>query len=191
MSWKCTALIVTLAIAPSTAAAQVIPPSVPTNLDVPAGHTAFLIARAEGSQNYICLSSGPGFRWILFGPQATLFDDGDQQVITHFLSPNPDEDGAPRATWQHSGDTSAVWAAAVENSADPTFVAPGAIPWLLLRRVGDQDGPAGGDTLTGTTFIQRVNTAGGTAPVTGCKSTKDVGKKALVPYTTDYVFYRN
>jgi hypothetical protein len=28
------------------------------------------------------------------------------------------------------------------------------------------------------------------APVTGCKSAKDTGKKALVPYTTDYVFYR-
>jgi hypothetical protein len=43
--------------------------------------------------------------------------------------------------------------------------------------------------MTRTTFIQRVNTAGGVAPVTGCRAAKDVGKRALVPYTTDYVFY--
>ena len=47
-----------------------------------------------------------------------------------------------------------------------------------------------GGKLTATTYIQRVNTAGGIAPVTGCKSAKDTGKKALVHYKTDYVFYR-
>ena len=41
-----------------------------------------------------------------------------------------------------------------------------------------------------TTFIQRVNTAGGIVPTTGCKSARDTGKKAMVPYTADYVFYR-
>ena len=48
---------------------------------------------------------------------------------------------------------------------------------------------AGGDTLTATTFIQRVNTSGGIAPSTGCTSSTDVGKQAFVPYTADYVFY--
>ena len=110
-----------------------------------------------------------------------------QQVTTHFLSPNPAEGGTPRATWQHSGDTSTVWAAAIANSTDSSFVAPGAIPWLLLRVVGSE---GSGGKLTATTYIQRVNTAGGIAPVTGCKSAKDTGKKALVPYSTDYVFYR-
>jgi len=41
-----------------------------------------------------------------------------------------------------------------------------------------------------TTFIQRVNTEGGVAPAAGCSLPADIGKRALVAYTTDYVFYR-
>ena len=38
--------------------------------------------------------------------------------------------------------------------------------------------------------IQRINTAGGLAPTTGCSASIDVGKKALIPYTADYYFYK-
>jgi hypothetical protein len=164
---------------------------VPDSLQVPAGNKAYLEGHAFGTQNYSCLPSGSGFAWILFGPQANLFDDDDELVITHFLSPNPFESGTPRATWQHSRDTSAVWALPmVPPSFDPKFVAPGAIPWLLLQVVGAQDGPTGGNKMTATTFIHRVNTVGGIAPSTGCAVSTDVGKKALVPYQADYVFYK-
>jgi hypothetical protein len=44
--------------------------------------------------------------------------------------------------------------------------------------------------LTRTTFIQRLNTKGGTAPITGCSVAGDVGKQTLVPYTADYYFFR-
>jgi hypothetical protein len=44
--------------------------------------------------------------------------------------------------------------------------------------------------MTYTTWIQRVNTAGGIAPADGCSIAADVGKKILVPYLADYVFYR-
>jgi uncharacterized protein DUF3455 len=179
-----------LALLDTVASAQVVVPPVPANLNVPSGQP-FLLAKAEGTQNYVCVPSSSSFVWAFYGPQATLFDPAsEQQIITHFLSPNPDEGGALRATWQHSGDTSAVWAAAIASSTDPGYVTPGAIPWLLLQVKGTADGPTGGDALAGTLYIQRVNTAGGAAPVTGCKNAKDVGKKALVPYTTDYVFYR-
>src|SRR5262249_21237640 len=107
-----------------------------------------------------------------------------------FLSANPAENGTPRATWQHSRDTSSVWAVMTASSSDPEFVSPGAIPWFLLRAVGAQYGPNWGHKLVRTTFIQRVNTAGGLAPATGCAATTDVGKKVLVPYTAEYVFYR-
>jgi hypothetical protein len=187
-----TALAVALTVAlPQPAHADdVTPPHVPGNIRVPAGNTAFLEGHAIGTQDYICLPSGSGFAWTFFGPQATLFNDDDEQVITHFLSPNPDEGGTPRATWQHSQDTSTVWAMAIASSSNPGFVAPGAIPWLLLEVVGAQDGPTGGRTLTATTFIQRLNTSGGVAPSTGCTSSTDVGKKAFVPYTADYFFYK-
>ena len=56
--------------------------------------------------------------------------------------------------------------------------------------VGAQDGLTGGHKLTATTFIQRLNTSGGIAPSMGCAALTDVGKRALVPYTADYFFYK-
>jgi hypothetical protein len=126
----------------------------------------------------------------LFGPQATLFNDDARQIITHFLSPNPDEGGTARATWQHSRDTSAVWAQRIAFSSDPDFVEPGAIPWFLLQVVGAERGPTGGQRLAETTYIQRVYTTGGLEPSTGCAQAEDVGQRALVPYTADYLFYK-
>jgi Protein of unknown function (DUF3455) len=192
MSVKMTALMFTLALAGSqaTTAALVDPPAVPANLVVPGGLQPYMLAHAEGTQNYMCVVGPSGFAWTFFGPQAMLSDATGGQLMTHFLSPNRDESGAARATWLSSGDSTAIWGAAIASSTDAAFVAPGAIPWLLLRVVGDEDGPAGPGALTGTQYIQRINTAGGTAPAGGCKAAADVGKKALVPYTTDYVFYR-
>ena len=72
---------------------------------------------------------------------------------------------------------------------NPDFVAEDAIAWLTLPMAGVQEGPTGGDTLTKTTFIQRLNTSGGLAPADGCASLEDVGAKAFRPYTADYFFY--
>ena len=185
------AAIAALTVAAPRAQAQAIPPLVPGNLQVEPGNTAFLIGHALGTQNYVCLVAGGGFEWTFFGPQATLFDESGQQMITHFLSANPDEHGKARATWQDSQDTSAVWAAAIATSTDTSFVAAGAVPWLLLQVVGTDNGTAVAGTLSETTFVQRVNTQGGLAPATGCRQAADIGKKALVPYAADYVFYKH
>jgi hypothetical protein len=170
---------------------RVTPPPVPDNLQVPAGNKVSFLGHAFGTQNYICLPSGSAFIWTLFTPQATLFDDHDRQVTTHFFSPNPDENGIVRAAWQHSRDTSAVWGRAIASSSDGNFVAPGAIPWLLIQVVGAEDGPTGGDRLTAATFIHRLNTVGGIAPSSGCALSTDVGKTAFMPYTADYFFYKD
>jgi hypothetical protein len=183
-------VVVALTAGVSRAEAQVIPPLVPANLEVPSGNTPFLVGHAVGTQNYVCLLRAGGFAWTFFGPQATLFDDNGRQLTTHFLSANPDENGTLRATWQHSQDTSAIWALAIANSTDPAYVLPSAIPWLLLRVVGTEAGPTGGAILSASTFVQRVNTSGGIAPADGCARAADIGKRALVPYTADYVFYR-
>ena len=189
MYWK--SLFGALAIAAPIAAmaGTITPPAVPDNLAVPEESKAFAIGHAVGTQNYVCLPSGAAAKWVLFGPQATVFDDDGQQVLTHFLSPNPAESGTPRATWQHSSTTSAVWAVKEEESDDPQFVAPGAIKWFRLRVVGAQLGSSA-DRLPKTTFIHRVNTSGGVAPASECAAPADVGKTKLVPYTADYVFYR-
>ena len=165
------------------------PPRVPPNIQVPAGNKVFLEGDAIGTQDYICLPSGSGFAWTFFGPQATLFNDHGEQIITHFLSPNPFQGGTPRVTWQDSEDTSTVWAVMIAQSSDPAFVQPDAIPWFLLKVVGAQEGPTG-DKLSKTTFIQRLNTSRGVAPSTGCTLSTDVGKVALVPYTAAYFFFR-
>lgn len=188
------AFVVVLGIAtPRAAGTDVTPPPVPDDLRVLDGSTAYLIGHAYGTQNYSCVPSAlspSGFAWTLFGPQATLFDDNNAQMMTHFLSANPSESGVLRPTWQHSGDTSSAWAAAVATSIDANFVAEGAIPWLLLQVKGTGYGPTLGAKLIRTTYIQRVNTAGGMAPATGCSQYSDLGKKVFVPYGADYVFYR-
>jgi Protein of unknown function (DUF3455) len=201
------AMAFTVALPQPAHSDRIKPPPVPSSIQVPAGK-AFLDGHAVGTQEYICVPCpnpatmcppDSDFAWILFTPQATLFTDNDKQVITHFFSPNPFEDNTNpgviaddmiRATWQDSRDTSTVWAMAIAASSDPAFVAPGALPWLLLDVVGAQDGPTGGHRLTSTVFIQRLNTAGGIAPLTGCALSTDVGRKASVPYTADYLFYK-
>jgi Protein of unknown function (DUF3455) len=163
------------------------PPPVPDDLVVPEGNKVFLVGHAVGTQNYICPPSG----WRLFGPQATLFNDDDKQLITHFLSPNPDESGMARATWQDSRDTSTVWAVRIAESSDPDFVAVGAIPWFLLEVVGTEPGPTGGERLTRTTFIQRLNTSGGIVPPPSrCDDPADIGITEFVSYEADYFFHK-
>ena len=154
-------------------------PAVPSNLTVEAGNVPYLQTRAYGTQNYFCQSNGT---WKLYGPQATLYPGNVPfQIATHFLSPNPEEQGLPRATWQHSHDGSAVWAAKIDEAP-----AAGAIPWLLLKKVGTIEGTIGGGLLAQTTFIQRVNMLGGVAPGVPCAP----NAIALAPYETDYIFYR-
>jgi hypothetical protein len=160
---------------------------------VPEGATPYLRTHAIGTQNYVCVATGSGLAWRFAGPQATLFVTVlgfEQQVTTHFLSPNPDEAGLPRATWQGSFDSSRVWARATQVVDDPAIIGAGNIPWLLLERAGGSRGPGGGSLLSQASFIQRIRTAGGVAPATGCSEPIHAGALALVPYSTDYVFFR-
>jgi len=157
--------------------------AVPAVIEAPPGNEEYLRAGATGTQNYMCMPSG----WTFIGPQATLIvkiANMRQQVATHFLSANPEEDGMARPTWQSSFDTSSVWAKAISTSTD--YAEPGAIPWLLLQVVGAKKGTGGGSAISETTYIQRVNTTGGAPPTTACL----VGMRAFVPYTAEYVFYR-
>jgi len=182
-------LALTIALPSSARAQSVTPPPVPTDIQVPEGNQAFLIGHGDGTQNYVC-SPGKSVGqvvWALFTPRATLFDDDGGQLTSHFFSPNPGEVNTPvRATWQDSQDSSTVWAKA--NAS--VIVDQTAVPWVLLEVVGREVGPTGGATLFGSTFIQRVSTIGGVAPTTGCDTPADLGAKAFMPYTADYVFYK-
>ena len=189
----------------NAAAQRVTPPTTPADITPPAGNSAFLLGRAVGTQGYVCLPVGTGASWTVNGarPEATLFHrffGQEVQIITHFLSPDtnpnqaaPDPLAFGNATWQSSFDSSKVWAQAVKSIApgpDASCPNAGAIACLLLQSIGSQQGPTGGAFLTQTTFIQRLNTKGGSAPADGCSTSSDVGKQTLVPYTADYYFFR-
>jgi hypothetical protein len=169
------------------------------------GNSEFLVGHAFGTQGYVCLPSGSGASWTVNNarPEATLFTTvlgAPIQIITHFLSPveNPNDVGPkpPRfgdATWQSSFDSSRVWAqkfSFVPAGTEASCPNAGAIDCLLLQTIGSADGPTGGKTLSKTTFVQRLNTKGGSAPDTGCSTSADVGKQALVGYSADYHFFR-
>ena len=177
---------------------DVTPPHVPDNIKVEDGFVPFLVGHADGTQNYVCKPSGTGFAYILFTPEATLFNGHDKQLITHYFSPNPQEANTDprvdgnlmiRATWQHL-DTSTIWAKVHQNPTGLAIVDPDSIAWLLLDVVGHLDGPTGGTTLSQTKFVQRVNTVGGNPPKEGCSSSADVGKEAFVHYKADYFFWK-
>ena len=188
-----TSLIATFALAFTTAThagGGYVRPLVPATIEPPAGLKLVLVGHAVGTQNYICAPAATptGVDWLFVGPQATLFDDYGRQITTHYQSKNPLKNDALHATWQHSGDTSAVWATRLRGSTDAAYVAPGAIEWLLLEMSGAVVGPFGGDKLAHVKYLQRVNTAGGMKPSTGCTAST-VNTRKLVDYTADYYFY--
>jgi len=174
---------------PQAVRAQVTHPPVPAAIEVPAGFKPYLIAHAVGTQGYMCVQVGSAFTWAQFGPQATLFNEDNEQILTHFLSPTP-YSLLPAPTWQTSRDSSAVWGQPIASSSDPAFVTPGAIAWLLLEAAVVGSGPNGGERLVPTRYIQRVNTFEGAAPTTGCSAPEHVKSRALVYYEADYVFYK-
>lgn len=180
----------------------------PPEITPPPGNVLFLTAHATGTQDYICLPSteGDSNTWVFFSPQATLsialFDHLSQQAVTHFLSPIPNPTSLPAPgctlstetnevscpTWQSSVDSSAVWGGKVGSinaGTDASCPNNGAIPCLLLSAVATRKGQLNPGILEKTTFIQRLNTNGGSAPTASCKA----GDQALVPYSADYSFY--
>ncbi len=197
---------------------ELTPPMVPAAIQVPAGNSAYLLGHATGTQGYICLPTSTGsYAWSNTGstsgpaniarPEAILYTGRDFEIITHFLSPNPlepapnpFENGQPRPTWQSVLDGSMVWGnkiGSITAGSDPSCPNTGSISCLLLQAVGTQTGPHGGSIMAVDTYIQRLNTSGGSAPAspqTGCAeccaASTDVGNEVLVPYTADYWFYR-
>lgn len=189
-------LIAAALIVPGAAYAQsgIMPPSVPPKIELSSAYKVFFFGHAIGTQNYMCVAANTatGGDWFFLGPQATLFDSTGEQVITHFLSKNPMRNDALQATWQHSRDSSKVWA----TRLDGVTVNSDAIEWLLLEVTGPQAGPLGGVKLTGTVRIHRVNTVGGMKPPAAectagtIETPGTINTRKFVPYEADYYFYK-
>jgi Protein of unknown function (DUF3455) len=149
--------------------------AIPPALAAPAGNELAFELRAEGVQIYSCAPAGEAAAapaWAFQVPEATLTDRRGQSAGKHGAGP----------TWE-ALDGSTVQGAKVEAAtADPS-----AIPWLLLR-AASHGGSRG--QMSGVTFVQRVDTAGGNAPSEGCGA-ETVGAVARVPYHAVYRFFRS
>ena len=138
------------------------------SIEVPVGNRLAFRVYALGVQVY----KWNGAAWAFVEPSATLFADANYhgEVGIHYVGP----------TWE-SNSGSKVRAARVPGTGctpDST-----AIPWLLLQKVSTE-GPG---IFSKVTYVQRVNTAGGTAPTAPGLLTGEVKE---VPYTAEYYFYR-
>ena len=144
----------------------------PSTIAVEAGHKVSLIGHAEGVQKYTCNTvAGGGYVWGPGStPQANLYDDHGKLIMTHFGGPS----------WQ-AKDGSTVVAARVDG-----VPVAGTIQWLLLKVTSATDGPDGGDRLSGTKFIQRINTTGGVAPAAGTATRRPSARsrRSRTPPTT-------
>ena len=151
-------------------------PLVPPILEPPADQQLTFHAFAVGVQIYVVTQNPTNpalYSWVFKAPEAVLFeeDDQDEPVGLHYAGP----------TWEHK-DGSKVVGSVLQRSPSPNA---GAIPWLLLQAVSHE----GRGKFSRVTYIQRVNTAGGTAPTTGADAAH-VSQEARVPYTAEYYFYR-
>jgi len=146
-------------------------PSVPEEIKVDDGNRVHFHGYAEGVQIY----TWNGTDWGSAVPRATLFDEDGNVVIAHFGTPNG-------PAWRSNSGSEVVG----KLPPKKVIVDHTAIPWLLLAAIPDlTHGPG---ILANTSFVHRVNTAGGLAPfVPGAF----VGQVAEVPYTADYFFYRD
>ena len=119
---------------------HITPPPVPDKIQVAEGSRRSSWVMPRHPELHLP-ALGRRLRLDLFTPEATLFERPFRQAAHHpLLQPQPGRRTTPiRATWQHSRDTSTVWAKVVDSTAQlhrPRFVAAGAIPWVLLEEVG-------------------------------------------------------
>jgi hypothetical protein len=157
-----------------------VPPTdVPSILAAPAGSSLKLHDHAIGVQVYTCSAlggdggadaGGTGYAWVLTAPDAILYDVNFAQVGTHGAGPS----------WISTVDGSVVTGSKLQQSS-PTDTA---VPWLLLQA----SSTSGAGVFSDIAYVQRLNTAGGKAPVTACDGTT-LGGETRVPYSADYYFF--
>ncbi|MBA2690672.1 MAG: DUF3455 domain-containing protein [Burkholderiales bacterium] len=149
-------------------------PDAPAAVSVPAGNKPVMATVGIGELTYECRAKAnmtDAFEWAFAGPNAVLYDTNRVAVGKYYSGP----------TWE-SNDGSKVTG---KQLAVAPAGNPGAIPLQLV-----QANPAAGNgVMTGVTYIQRLNTVGGTAPADACTSI-NVGDKKLVKYQADYIFYK-
>ena len=148
--------------------------ALPDAVKVPTGNKVAMETVGVGQITYECRDKkdAPGqYEWVFVGPDAALNDRSGKKIGKYF---------GPPATWENMDGS--------KLTATQVAVAPagaGNIPSQLVKA-----NPAmGAGAMTGVTYIQRVATKGGVAPALACDMGSK-GKKEIVNYQADYIFYK-
>lgn len=148
--------------------------SLPTAVQVPAGHAVAMETVGAGSITYECRAKKDmvsEHEWLFIGPDAKLMDRKGMQLGRYW---------GPPATWENN-DGSKVTATQVAVAPAGT----GNIPLQLVKA-----NPATGmGAMQNVSYIQRVATRGGVAPAMACGAA-NMGQKQVVQYQADYIFWK-
>lgn len=146
--------------------------SLPEAVRVPAGQKVMMATTGVGEITYECREKkdmAGQHEWAFVGPVATLYGGDKKTVGKYYAGP----------TWE-AADGSKVTGKQVAVSP----ASPGNIPLQLVKA----DPAMGAGAMTGVSYIQRLNTKGGVAPAMACDAAGK-GKRQVVSYEADYVFY--
>lgn len=148
--------------------------ALPDAVKVPAGNKVAMETVGVGQITYECRDKKDAagqYEWVFVGPDAALNDRSGKKMGKYF---------GPPATWEGMDGS--------KLTGTQMAVAPagaGNIPSQLVKA-----NPAmGTGAMTGVTYIQRVATKGGVAPSMACDAGSK-GKKEIVNYQADYIFYK-
>lgn len=159
---------------PATAQTDPAQKDLPALIQVAAGNTFVLEAQAEGTITYECRKEKDpltAYKWTMVKPQAVLKNSENKEIGTY---------SGPPARWSLK-DNSFVTGSQVAVSPNGEKNIP-----LQLAKA-DVSGGLG--ELTAITYIQRVNTKGGTAPKGKCSESNE-GETAEVDYSAQYRFWK-
>jgi hypothetical protein len=147
--------------------------TIPEALRAPANEVLQRTLWADGVQIYEChakASDASAAEWVFVAPEAKLVDGNGAPVGHHYAGP----------TWEAADGSKVVGVVKAKMDAPDA----GAIAWLLLAT--HSTGTPG--LFANVTSIQRVATAGGAMPGSGC-STATIGQVARVAYKAQYTQY--
>ena len=146
--------------------------ALPEAVRAPAGSKQMMTTTGVGELTYECREKAGAagqYEWAFVGPVATLYGADKKMVGKYYAGP----------TWE-AADGSKVTGKQVAISPS----SPGNIPMQLVKA----DPAMGAGAMTGVGYIQRLNTKGGVAPAMACDA-MGKGKRQVVAYEADYIFY--
>ena len=148
--------------------------ALPAAVQVPPRHALRLWSLGRGEVHYACrrqAGAEGGYAWVPGLSAARLYDLNRREIGWSFEGP----------TWK-SVDGSRVIGRALAVAPAPAGAEH--LPLQLLRAAG----ASGQGTMSGVSYIQRLNTRGGGAPAQPCNARRE-GREQRVAYEADFVFY--